>query len=484
MLLYCGFLFFYGLTTADLYRTESLRAVIAAETLRHGHWLVPTLYGEPFLTKPPGIYAAIALVSAPFGQVSTWSARLPSAIAATATVLLFAWYFRRQLGQRAGLVAGSILPVSVMWLDRAPSADIDMLQLAWVAAAILCFLRAEEIADGASESATLWWLLALLCVAGGVLTKWTAAAFFYGTAIPFLMWRRRLRLLWSGPHLVSAAIAASVCFGWAALTIRQAGWETFSTTVLGEALPRLSPGHAEVMRQAMTHHEHRLPPWAEVLLHPFRVLGAGLPWSLGALLTLWPGFYRSWDKRGRRLLLALHCWAWPNLLFWSLLPEHALRNSLPLFPGFAGLAAMVMVAWIDGRWPWPLRRVTATQALVATLAVWLVVKLVFVNAVMPARTAERQPRAKGEQIAALVPPGQTLYLYRLKDEGIMFYYGRPVRRLAGPERLPSSAEPVYCILDENESRRWLSEPSTEAVLRLRDEQGDPIVLVRMRQSRN
>src|SRR5438132_14263491 len=88
----CALLFFYGLQAGELYRTESLRAIIAAEFLRSGNWVVPTLYGEPLFTKPPGMYAAIALVSWPAGGVSEWTARLPSALAATAAVFLFFAY--------------------------------------------------------------------------------------------------------------------------------------------------------------------------------------------------------------------------------------------------------------------------------------------------------------------------------------------------------------------------------------------------------
>src|SRR5216683_4482006 len=114
---YCGWLFFYGLTEGEFYRTESLRAIVAAEFLRSGNWVVPTLYGEPLFTKPPGMYAAIALVSLPAGGVFEWTARLPSAIAASATVFLFYWYFGRLMGRRAGLIAALILPMSFMCLD-------------------------------------------------------------------------------------------------------------------------------------------------------------------------------------------------------------------------------------------------------------------------------------------------------------------------------------------------------------------------------
>ena len=71
--------------------------------LQTGNWVVPTLYGEPLFTKPPGMYAAIALCSWPFGEVSEWTARLPSASAASITVLLMYWFFARQLAVRGAV---------------------------------------------------------------------------------------------------------------------------------------------------------------------------------------------------------------------------------------------------------------------------------------------------------------------------------------------------------------------------------------------
>ena len=474
----CGFLFFYGINHGELYRTESLRAIIAAEFLRTGNWVVPTLYGEPLFTKPPGMYIAIALASWPVGQVSEWTSRLPSAVAATFTVFLFYGFFRRRLGNLAGLVAAVLLPLSFMWLDKATAAEIDMLQVAWVTAALLCFCRALEITEASSlppphsrlltphSAIWFWWLAALLAVTGGVLTKWTAPAFFYGTVVPLLCWRGRLRLLWQGPHVVGAAVGAGLCLAWAWLAITRGGWDAFVTTVSREALMHLSPGH-----------HHRSYPWLESLVHPLRMLAASLPVSAFALVSLWPGFARCWDERGRRLLQLLHCWTWPNLLFWSAVPEHGTRQSFPLFPGLAGLAALVWVAWLTGRLPWRWPRVAPGRVLVGFVCAWLVVKLVFVHGVVPARDRKREPRHKASLVAARVPPGEVLYLFRLKDEGIMFYYGRTVRRLHRPEQLPSSPRPAYCILDEVEWRQ-MTQPM-EVLLHLQDEQGAPIVLVRM-----
>ena len=190
----------------------------------------------------------------------------------------------------------------------------------------------------------------------------------------------------------------------------------------------------------------------------------------------------------------MHCWTWPNLILWSMLPDHASRHSFPLFPGIAGLAAMVWIGWINNEsllarsvsegLQKPSLTLRASNGLLLFVVMWLGIKLAFVHAIIPSRNAHRElPRAVGEQIAATVPTGQTLFLCRLKDEGIMFYYGRPVRRLAGFDRLPSSPEPSYCILEEMEWRNWPASRPAEVLLQLRDEQRKPIVLIRVENPR-
>lgn len=466
----CAFLFFHGLGTGALYRTESLRAIIAAEALRDGHWLVPTLYGEPMLTKPPGMYTAIALASWPGGVVSTASARLPSALAATLTVFLFYRTFRRTLGRGAGLVAALLLPQSIMWLERAPSAEIDMVQLAWVAAALLAFLRVLEEVEDQAPGRSRWhewlrWQIALLCVVGGLLTKWTAPAFFYLAVVPVLAWRGRLRLLVGWPHLLALAVAALPCLAWVGAVVSAVGWQPLYETVRREALQHLSPAH------------HPRPyPWREVLTFPALFLLTNLPWSALALYTLRPQFLRLWDERGRRLVMLLHGWTWANLLFWSFVPGHRPRHGLPLQPGLAGLAALVWIAWLTGRLRWPLPRLRPGPVFAGLLLIWIGAKLAFTHAVVPSREQGREPRATGAQLRALVPPDETLYLFGLKDEGILFYYGRPARRLPAPGRLPAAGG--YCLLCAREWRSW-SVARPQVVSWMRDEQGDAIVLVRV-----
>jgi len=500
---WCGFLFFYGLS-GPLYRTESLRAIIGQSAL-DGHWLTPTLYGEPFLTKPPGAYSAIGLASIPFGKVTEVSARLPSAFAATLTVLFVFARLRRTLGEQRAIellhlsvsgrgpvvwsgvektsppqspspkrtggreekafLAALALPISMLWLDKVPSAEIDMLQLAWVTIAIFSLHQAVKIREESNRSAWQWWLAALLCVAGGFLTKWTAPAFFYLAAIPFLWTRGHLRWLFSLPHLLTCGVAIAICSVWALLVTNEVGWATLSDTIYREGAQRFAPkGNGKPY------------PWLESLTFPAVVLAANLPWAIPALWSLRPKFMSSLAEPERRLVQLLHCWAWPNLIFWSLPAQHNVRYVLPICPAITLLGVIALMRWAEG--VWPVAQVSNlscrphAKAIASVLIIWVILKIIFVEVIVPSRTANRNAQETGEQLSALVPEGEILYLCRLKDEGVLFYYSRPARRFALPVEAPG-----YAILLDEE---WKSiDPNRyQYVSELRDQQQAPIHLVR------
>jgi 4-amino-4-deoxy-L-arabinose transferase-like glycosyltransferase len=499
LIVFAGVLCLVGSGSGDLLRNEGLRAALAAEALETGCWLVPHLHGAPHLTKPPGMTLLIGLCSLPGGRVTAFTARLPSILAGLLMVVLFYRTFSRCLGRKAALVAAAILPCSGLWLDRVPSAEIDLVQLAWVAGSLLCLLRAVEadtvtdplrefgpgggtsrnregqerfceasLSEASLHRSAFWWLAAMGCVAGGLFTKWTAPAFFYLTAVPFLAFRGRLALLLRLPHLVGATVVALLAVGWLALAAHTTGWQTVIDTIGREALLRLSPGH------------HPRPyPWGELLSFPLGFLAANLPWSAFALLTLAPSFKRLLDEKTRSLMLLCQVWLGANLLFWTLAPGHRPRHLLPAQPAIAALAALVWIAWLDGRYPFPLARLRPQRLLVGLLAAWLVVKVGWV-ASASSRQADRHPRTGGEALARLVPAGEMLYLARLKDDGLLFYYGRPARRLLAGSWPPRRA---WCLLTEAEWRVWRSQRQMELRGRLRDGQGARIVLVRFSENR-
>ncbi len=468
---WCAFLFLYGIAGGPLYRTESLRAIIGRECL-HGHWLYPVLYGEPFLTKPPGHYAAVGLCSLPFGEVSAASARLPSVFAAVLAVILMHGLFRCVLGERAALLLALLMPCSVLWLDKVPSAEIDMTLVGWVTAAnVLVFFALS--AQG-PRSLGLW-VGALLCVVGGTLTKWTAPAFFYLTVIPLLLWRRQLHLLFGWRHLVAVGVACLVCALWAGAVVQQVGWDALSDTIRKEAAYRFAPKPGKSY------------PWADVALYPLAVFAAHLPVSGFAFLTFRRSFWGRFDDRGKSLLQFLHCWTWPNLLFWTLVPNHNVRYALPMSAGLMGLGVMGLWAWAN-----PGRKsggaseaangaartpglASGVRLLVAFLLCWAVAKVVFVEVVIPNRTANRNAEVTAAELRERVPAGEPLYALKLKDEGVTFYYARPVRKLHDPHALPKGA---FALLIRQEWEDRAAFGPLELICCMRDQQGDPIYLVR------
>src|SRR5262249_26511947 len=105
---------------------EARRAEIGREMpAAHGWegWVVPSLNGEPYRNKPAPFYWLIGGAFALLG-VNERAARLVSAIAAVATVLVVSWWAAARWGTRGGVGGGIVpvtaLPVAVLGRFRTP----------------------------------------------------------------------------------------------------------------------------------------------------------------------------------------------------------------------------------------------------------------------------------------------------------------------------------------------------------------------------
>ncbi len=485
---------FAGLGQGDLYRNETLRAYIASEMLQSGNWIVPHLYGQPILTKPPGQYWMIAGLSLPLGQVTEWSARLPSALAAAAFIAALFLSLRSMLGLGGALLAAMIMPASWLWLEKAASAEMDMLLTAWVGLAWLAFIQAVTAYENhfASHPARgwlprhakgdAWWVLALVCVGCGMLTKWTACIYFYAGVIPFLAWRRQTRLFLSVGHGIGAGLAMSLFVCWFLAVLQQVGWDAFWLSLKAEALPRVLAA------------EHRGGVWLETFLHPFKVIIVVLPWSLIGCLALHPYYWRHDHATLRRWVQALLCWFGGNLLLFTLLPEHAMRHSFPFTSSLSVLAAFVLWEARHRSWsnpstlvrPSSLKRFRSLlssswvqrQLVWGTILLFVMIKMVQLYIVTPKRDRLRRPSEKAHLLAEQIPSQHVLFIKHVKDEGIMFYLRHPVRRVKNWSELPSQG-PVYLLLTEAEYQAFQRQPirAIRSVSPHKDTQNDMMMLI-------
>ena len=98
-------LFFYKLGDRDLWSPDEDEYVqVNREMVLDGHWIYPTANGEPYNIKPPlfnWLGSAFAKLN---GEVTEHTSRLPSAMAASAGLLILYFIGGKLFGRRAGLL--------------------------------------------------------------------------------------------------------------------------------------------------------------------------------------------------------------------------------------------------------------------------------------------------------------------------------------------------------------------------------------------
>src|SRR3984957_5901380 len=155
VLIFCAGLFIYGwkLGTPPLAGTEPLRALVAHQMVQSGNLLIPSIYGELYLRKPPLQYWIVAGTEKIAGVGNEFIWRLPSALGSAFLATFLAWWSARWFGDRARLIAGfSCVALIALWAqDR--GADIDALDTLASVLAACCML---EICFGPTTQRALW----------------------------------------------------------------------------------------------------------------------------------------------------------------------------------------------------------------------------------------------------------------------------------------------------------------------------------------
>jgi 4-amino-4-deoxy-L-arabinose transferase-like glycosyltransferase len=116
----------WRLGDAPLAGTEGHRAITAHEMVQTGRWLIPRIYGEPYLAKPPLHYWTLALSESLFGSTSEWAYRLPSVLAAAMLAAALCLTAHRWFGPPAGVVSGiCFLALITLWAQTAAPTSIQ-----------------------------------------------------------------------------------------------------------------------------------------------------------------------------------------------------------------------------------------------------------------------------------------------------------------------------------------------------------------------
>jgi 4-amino-4-deoxy-L-arabinose transferase-like glycosyltransferase len=294
----------------------------AREMVVDGHWLVPHVNGEVTTDKPPLFFWLIALFSLPAGRVSSWTARLPSLLAALGALALTMRLARRWWGAETAAAAGIFLTTMTLFWRQARSAQIDALLCLLILVSLSAFeaFRAGE-ARGRPAGLLFWAAAAAATLAKGPV----------GLLIPLLIalltlaldrdlrsWRRFAPL--AGPALF-LVLAGS----WAAATLR-AG----SEYSVFDALRR------HFLERALHGMHHVQPPWYYLTTLPVGLL----PWTGLAAA----GLVLAWRERRDPRMRFLLAWSLGVVVMFSLATEKRDLYLLPTLPAFALLAAGFIAA--------------------------------------------------------------------------------------------------------------------------------------------
>jgi 4-amino-4-deoxy-L-arabinose transferase-like glycosyltransferase len=296
---------------------EGRNAEVGREMAATNDYVMPRLDGLPYLDKPIVYFAAEAAVMEVLGPTEL-AARLPAFLFTIATAAFLWWFAKRLWGEEEAIIAAIVFLATPLALTFSRTVIFDAaLSLFITMATGFFFIACEE------ERGNKWSALAWLAIGLGVITKGPVAiALPLLVAIPYAIWRKRFRALWSwaGLALFVVAIAPWV---WA---ISLAIPDFLHYVVVTETAQRLA---TKALKRPG-------PPWYFI---PY-LIGGALPWSIVLL-----GSVRSIDRRERSTMYMLLWMAIP-FVFFSISQSKRPQYILPLM---APVALLVARIWRDAR---------------------------------------------------------------------------------------------------------------------------------------
>jgi 4-amino-4-deoxy-L-arabinose transferase-like glycosyltransferase len=511
LLLLCWFLFFYRLADRDLASSHEARAAQNAQSIvRDGTWGLPRLLnGRIELQKPPLYYWLVAIFAhLRGGVVDAFAVRMPSALSALGCVLLvFCWGWRR--GRlRAGFCAAVILATCVHFTWLARVGRIDMPLTLTTSLSLFGFYSASLCREEQSEKkAWLWFLLAYVAVAAGVMLKGPIAIVLPAVVAavsalsakyavrspqhsgpqhsvlrtPYSPWRRST-LWWGIPFVITIA----------------APWYIWANIETHNQLVRVFFWHHNVERGLGGSDTLVARPW---WFYGPRLFLDLLPWSLLFPLAVWQ-LCKRWrsDRAGRFGLV----WLLSVVGILSLMRFKRADYLLPAYPGAALWLGCVLERWFAAQTqssfsPEPTARAAAThryRRLPAKRPGWLLYLLGSIVAGYVACWAfyleviePRQERHHSYSRFAAEIRRRTrdqVIFFRTEAHELVFHVGRPLDTILEWENLDvwASQPAIYVVMPPDCARDWprfLRKGRLEEVLRTTDLATDgerPLVLFR------
>lgn len=354
------FLFFIVQTLFNS-KGEPREAIVAVSMLQSGNWILPVSFGGDIPYKPPFLAWCIAAVSWVFGgNVTEFTSRLPSVVAAAVLVVATNRFFRNRSGSEFIGAATAWVTISSLEVFRAATAcRVDMMLTMF----IVCAMYSLATFFRRGCPGVLPWL-SIAMMAGAALTKGPV-----GVALPCLavgIWR-----LTSGDRfwplflrlVVAGILACAVPALWYAAAWQQGG-QAFADLALEENLGRLTG--------TMSYASHENPFYYNFItilagMTPYTLLGVMalfvVRWrGLGQRVRAWWADRRNWQP----LAVYAAVMALTVLVVYTIPKSKRSVYLLPMYP-FMAYYVVLLVMWLQQRKPMVLKVFTRVMASLAVL---------------------------------------------------------------------------------------------------------------------
>ncbi|MDK2861606.1 MAG: hypothetical protein PWP33_809 [Thermodesulfobacterium sp.] len=217
-----GALYFPFIGEKEFQGEEGRRVLIALQMLETKEFLFPKLFDTFYFLKPPGYNWFLALWFYLFKDFSEWTARASSAVSLIFTSLVFTWIWikilkKEEIVEQKNIswvvlgLPGLIFLTTPEVIDKAIRAEIDGFYTFLVSTSLFSWFYFYEIEKRRMVGFVLWGIF----TGFAVLTKtFHALLFFYLAWIPYLIYFKRLKELFSIPHFLGIGVTLGIFITW------------------------------------------------------------------------------------------------------------------------------------------------------------------------------------------------------------------------------------------------------------------------------
>lgn len=401
---------------------------LAARSVMQGQVLLPLVHVDAPLRDAPLPAWWIAAVSALFGHVSEWTARLANIVAAMSALGALYFFARRHINPWVALMSVAILGTSYEFWEHARSVGQPMLVTALLTFSWAGFYVLIEKGFAWPRWAQAWGLLGVAMLAGGL----PVLPLTLFVLVGYLTWQHGVKAL---PRQLGAirvmsglAFALAPVVLWVAAVAARAGTEPLARLLandpLVEAIGQI--GAARFTLESLEDLPVNLLPWTLLI-----------PLVLWELLRYRPEERIPWSRE-ERFALSAFCF---GLLFFVLMMNSADWRLVPLMPW--GAIILAGAVWrqlyrsaaveleTPDETPAPKGRDFGGRLLGrrfgrTVLGVFIVLVLVMVlygAVAAPLLDERRSIRPLAAAIDEAVGNGERLVLFDVHDERLLYYLG-------------------------------------------------------------